>query len=61
MAQGVDGAETFLERRCTHRGGAHHVAARVDIAGVGDDLWEVLEDEPDAFDRDAVGEWMVAG
>jgi hypothetical protein len=52
----MDGAETLLERRCTHRGSTHHVAARFDVVGVGDDLGQVLEDEAHALDGDTVGD-----
>ena len=61
MAQRMDGAEALLERRGAHRGGAHHVAAGLDVVGVRHDLGQVLEHQPHALDRDAVGERMIAG
>ena len=61
MAQGVDGAEALLERRGAHRRRAHHVAARVDVVGVGRDPGQLLDHQPHAFHRDAVGHRVIAG
>ena len=60
MRQRVDGAEALLERRCTHRSGAHHVSTRLDVVGVGDHLGQVLEHQPHALDGDAVGQRMIS-
>jgi hypothetical protein len=60
MAQRMDGAEPLLERGGAHGGGAHHVAARLDVVGVGGHLGQVLERQPHALDGDAVGQRVIA-
>ena len=60
MRQRVDGAEPLLEGGRAHRRRAHHVRARLEVVAVGDRLRQILEDEPHALDRDAVGHRMVA-
>ena len=61
MGQRMDRAEALLERRRAHRRRAHQVAAGLDVVGVRHDLRQVLEDEPHALDRDAVGDRVIAG
>ena len=60
MRQRMDGAEPLLEGGRAHRRGAHHVRARLEVLAVGHRLRQVLEHQPHAFDRDAVGHRVIA-
>jgi hypothetical protein len=61
MRQSMHGAQALLERRRAHRGGDEHMAARLEIVGVGEGALQPASDQPHPFGGDAVGKGVEAG
>lgn len=58
MSHGVSGAEVFLERNAAHQGGQLHPPTGFDLSAVIDRGHQVFGNEMDAFQSNAVAEWL---
>ena len=61
VREGMDPAQPLLKGDRPHRGGGHHLGARLDVGAVGIGARQVVVDKPHPLERDALAQRVEVG